>query len=65
MKGRRKGIREIGVEAKNQDEYKYRTQKDVFKMLKEMREILSRKTTRKSDHSIAREAMQVKNGKGR
>jgi hypothetical protein len=31
MKGRRKDIREIWVEPENQDEYKYRTPKDVSK----------------------------------
>jgi len=41
MKGRRKDIREIWVEPENQDEYKYRTPKDVSKRLKEMREILA------------------------
>jgi hypothetical protein len=41
MKGRRKDIREMRVEQENQDEYKFRTLKDVSKRLKEMREILA------------------------
>jgi hypothetical protein len=41
MKGRRKDIREIWVEPGNQDEYNYRTMKDVSKRLKKIREILA------------------------